>query len=132
MRKLLVLLLFIGLISCEKQKIENTDCEVFLFGLSTLDESTLKSEVEKLTADLNPHPTDEDLLGHSGNLLTLVDRLNEQCEGFTASLLCYACRYSYPAQSEILIAFAVDGIQQEVTISIHTPENDILRFAGVQ
>jgi hypothetical protein len=131
MKKLLTLLLLVGFISCEKQEIESIDCEVFIAGLATLDEGMVKSEVEKLTVDLNPHPSDEDLLGHSGNLQTLIDRLNDGCEDYTASLLCYACIYTYPAQSEILIEFFVNGNKQEVVIAIHTPENDILRFAGI-
>lgn len=131
MKKLLTLLLFIGILSCEKQEIESIDCENFIYGLSTLNENIVKTEIEKLTVDLNPHPTDEDLLGHSGNLETLIDRLNSGCEEYTASLLCYACIYTYPAQSEILIEFFAGSNKQTVTIDIHTPENDILRFAGI-
>lgn len=131
MKKLLTLLLFIGILSCEKQEIESIDCENFISGLSTLDENIVKTEIEKLTVDLNPHPTDEDLLGHSGNLEILIERLNSGCDEYTASLLCYACIYTYPAQSEILVEFFIGGNQQTVTIDIHTPQNDILRFAGI-
>ena len=131
MKKLLTLLFLIGFISCEKQEIESIDCEVFINGLNIMDESIVKSEIEKLTADLQPHPSDEDMLGHSGNLQMLIDRLNNGCDGYAASLLCYACKEGYPVQSEILIELITGGNGQEVTINIHTPENDILRFAGM-
>lgn len=131
MKKLIAILLLAGLFSCEKQEIESVDCEIFIAGLSAMDENIVKTEIEKLTVDLNPHPAGEDVLGHSGNLQTLVDRLNSGCNDFTASLICYACIYTYPAQSQIALEYHKDGNLQLVTINIHTPENDILRFAGI-
>jgi hypothetical protein len=131
MRKLLALFLLAGLLSCEKQDIESIDCEAFVAGLNTLDENIVKPEIEKLTADLSPHPTDEDLLGHSGNMQTLIDRLNSGCDDYSVSLVCYACIETYPVQSEILVEFFIGGSKQTVSIDIHTPENDILRFAGI-
>lgn len=131
MKKLFAFILLIGFISCEKQEIESIDCDVFITGLSTMNESIIKSEIEKLTVDLKPHPSDEDILGHSGNLQTLIDRLNDGCDTYTASLICYACIETYPAQSEILIEFYMNSRKYDVTIDIHTPENDILRFAGI-
>lgn len=131
MKKLLALLLLAGLLSCEKQDIESIDCESFISGLELRDENIVKSEIEKLTVDLSPHPTDEDLLGHSGNLQILIDRLNSGCDGYSVSLACYACIETFPAQSEILVEFFAGGSRQSVTIDIHTPENDILRFAGI-
>jgi hypothetical protein len=131
MKRLIPLILLAILISCEKQEIESIDCEVFISGLGLLDENIVKTEIEKLTVDLTPHPAGEDALGHSGNLQILVDRLNEGCSAFTASLLCYACIYTYPAQSELRISFYLNGNKEEVIIDIHTPENDILRFAGI-
>jgi hypothetical protein len=131
MKKLLTLLLLTGLLSCEKQDIESLDCDLFITGLNTMDENILKSEIEKLTVDLSPHPSDEDRIGHSGNLQTLIDRLNAGCDGYSVSLICYACIETYPAQSEILVDFFVGGSKQTITIDIHTPENDILRFAGI-
>jgi hypothetical protein len=131
MKKLLTLLLLAVLISCEKQDIENIDCEAFISALNTMDENILKSEIEKLTIDLSPHPSDEDIIGHSINLQTLIDRLNSGCDAYTASLLCYACIETYPVQSEILLEFYFGGGKQTVAIDIHTPENDILRFAGI-
>jgi hypothetical protein len=132
MKKLLVLLLFVGIVSCEKKEIESINCDIFMDGLSSLNETIVKAEIEKLTVDLSPLPSSEDILGHSGNLQTLIDRLNSGCETYTASMLCYACAYTYPAQSKILIEFFVGGNKQSVTIDIHTPENDILRFAGIE
>ncbi len=132
MKKLLVLVLLAGLVSCEKQKIEPIDCEAFISGLIALDENTVKTEIEKLTVDLKPQASAEDVIGHAGNLQTLIDRLNSGCDDYTASILCYACIYTYPAQSEVLIEFFSGGSKKQVTINIHTPENDILRFAGAQ
>ena len=131
MKKLLVLILLAGLVSCEKKDIENIDCEIFISALSAKYETAIKEEIEKLMVDLNPIPTDEDAIGHSGNIQTLIGRLNSDCDNYTASLLCYACIYTHPAQSEILIEFFYGGSKQEISILIHTPENDILRFAGV-
>ena len=107
------------------------DCESFINGLITMDENLVKSEIEKLTVDLYPHPAEEDLIGHAGNIQTLIDRINAGCDDITASLICYACIYTYPAQSEILIEYFDQGHRKEVIIDVHTPENDILRFAGL-
>lgn len=132
MKKLLVLILLAGLVSCEKKEIQSIDCEVFIFGLNAKDESIVKEEIAKLMVDLNPRPTPEDAIGHSGNFQTLISRLNSDCDACTASLVCYACIYTHPAQSEVLIEFISGGSKKEATLLIHTPENDILRFAGIQ
>ena len=132
MKKLLVFVLLAGLVSCEKKDIESIDCEMFISGLNARDESIVKKEIEKLLVDLSPHPTEEDVIGHSGNLQTFISRLNSGCDDYSASLQCYACIYTHPAQSEVLIEFSSGASKQGAKILIHTPENDILRFAGIQ
>jgi hypothetical protein len=117
----------IVMLACGKEEIQSVDCDKLYEAALSLDENVLKIEIEKLTANLHPSPTAEDFIGHSANLQTLVDRLNENCENYTASIECYTCIYTFPAQSEVSIDFN-DG--HTILIYLHTPEKDILRFAG--
>lgn len=128
MRKLVLLIIFIVFISCEKDKVQSIDCDNFYVGVTTLNENMVKAEIEKLTVDLEPTITTEDAIGHIGNIQILVERLNNNCDNYTAKKGCYACIFTFPAQSELLIEFISGG---RYIIDLHTPENDILRFAGV-
>ena len=128
MKKIGLFIFLLVFAACDKEKVEDINCENFYEGCTTLNESIVKNEIEKLTVDLDPVPSPEDMLGHLANLNTLIDRLNNNCDNYEASQLCYACIETYPLQSEILIEF-FSG--EHVIIDIHTPEKDILRFAGV-
>lgn len=123
----LIIILVVVLVSCNKEEVQDIDCEKFYTASLTVDEKTLKDEIEKLTVDLSPAPIPEDPLGQMSNLKVLVDRLNENCDNYTASINCYACIETFPAQSEILLEFT-DG--HNIIIDLHTSEKDILRFAG--
>ncbi|MGD2033461.1 MAG: hypothetical protein PVF73_00280 [Bacteroidales bacterium] len=131
MRKIFVYTLLLLLLACEKEKVGVLDCNSFREGLLQENNETVRSEIEKLTPDLQPFPTPEDAIGHMTNVQTLTERINSNCGDFTASVLCYACIETYPPLSLIEIEFVSDGEPVSVTISIVTSENDVLRFGGL-
>ncbi len=131
MKKILFFATLIILTTCKKDVIESPDCELLQTGLAELNDEIVKSEIEKLTADLHPHPFAEDLIGHMQNLQTLADRLGGDCNQLTTSIVCYACIETYPPTSEILVEFEYEGVINKVIIDIVTSDSDILRFGGV-
>ena len=118
-------------LTCNKEKLESPDCEKLLSGLAELNENLVKNEVEKLTVDLHPQPSAEDQIGHIVNIQTLAERIGSNCNQLTTSVTCYACIYTYPPQSEILVEFEYDGSMKNIVIDIVTSDNDILRFGGL-
>ena len=133
MKKILLLAIVALLVTCDKDLIENPDCEMLQTGLAELNETLVKNEIEKLTADLHPQPYSEDMIGHMVNVQTLADRINEKCSQLTTELVCYACNLTtYPATSEISVEFNYEGQTQLVYIYIFTPDSDILRFGGLE
>lgn len=132
MKKIFYLVFIFTLFSCGKDKIENPDCEKLQAGLTELNETLVKNEIEKLTIDLHPQPTSEDLIGHMANIKALADRISEKCNQLTTEVVCYTCSYdTYPATSEISVEFDYEGQTHLVYIYIFTPANDILRFGGL-
>jgi hypothetical protein len=123
--------LVLMLVSCGKEIVNNPDCDNLISGMAGQDEQLVKTEIEKLTADLVPKPLAEDPLGHSANLNELVSRLNSQCNDVVASVVCYACIETYPAISEIKMEYTVSGNLKSCIIDLMTPENDIMRYAGM-
>jgi hypothetical protein len=131
MKKAVFFAILIIITSCKKDTIEHPDCELLKTGLAELNENIVKNEIEKLTADLHPHPDPEDVIGQMQNLRTLADRLGSYCSGLTISVLCYGCIYTFPAMSEILVEFEYEGTTKKVVIDIITSDKDILRYGGV-
>jgi len=131
MNKLFYIATILIVISCKKDVIESPDCKRLRTGLLELNESIVKQEIEKLTADLHPQPQAEDPTGHMYNLQILVDRLNNDCSEFIASVSCYACIETYPPMSEVLVEFEEAGETRKVIIDLVTSGEDILRFGGI-
>lgn len=131
MRNIFAILLILGLYACEKDKVGNLDCLNFQTGIVERNEAVISDEIEKLTPDLEPLPTPEDLIGHMANLNTLVDRINYDCEEINASILCYACIETYPLQSEIEVEFNYENTTIRIILDIITSESDILRYGGM-
>ncbi len=131
MKKIVYIAIVLLLFTCKKDVIENPDCESLRTGLIELNDNIVKNEIEKLTADLHPQPYSEDLIGHMNNLQTLADRISSDCNQFTASVACYACIYTHPPTSEILVEFEYDGETYKIIIDIITSSEDILRFGGL-
>lgn len=100
MRKFLLLLpLAILALGCEKDNSER--CEGLRTAVQNDDIGAVKEIVNRLTADLNAQAataTDPD--GHYNTYLTLIDRLNDECD-LNATGVCYACIDTYPGTSEI-------------------------------
>lgn len=100
MRKLLLLLplAFLGL-GCEKDNSER--CEGLRIAVQNDDLGTVKDIIFRFTSDLNAQaPTATDPDGHYNTYLTLIDRLNDECD-MDATGVCYACIDTLPGTSEI-------------------------------
>ena len=131
MRRVVFVILALTLAACHKEVVENPDCENLKQGILNDDLQAVKTEVEKLTVDLHPIKNAEDEIGHSQNIISLINRLNTSCETIVVSFDCYACLESFPAQSRILIEFNDGSRQVTRYIQLFTPENDILRFSDL-
>ena len=127
---LIVFLLF--LISCEKEdKIVNPDCANFTEALIYLNSDSVKKVIDKLTIDLNPDVKEDDNWGQRENISLLIERLNSQCENISANLSCYACIYTLPPQSEIIISIDSARVQIKRVVDILTPKDNILKYMNV-
>ena len=132
MRATILLMAIFTLWACNKDQIENPDCEKLQVGIIDQDESLIKDEIEKLTEDLEPRPNLEDAFGHKNNLDKLVERLNDKCNTLEASVECYACLVTtFPAISEIKVVFTYNSVNYAAIIELFTPAEDILRYAGM-
>ena len=80
----------------------------------------------KLVTDLKPKVTANDRFGHKENLSILINRLNTQCTSINAELICYACIYTNPPQSEILVSTDSIGVTIKRIMDISTPEDAVL------
>ncbi len=123
---LVLLLLFVG---CNKDDddMSQINCPQLQLSLINYVDEELNNEVNKLSQDLFPTPTDLDEFGQFENLKTLVERLNANCPQLRAELFCYACIETFPVQSEILVNFNFLGINYERIIDISTPDDAVLR-----
>ena len=102
---------------------ENLDCDNLKAGIINMDSDIVKSEINKLVTDLEPVITDSDNIGHKENLDLLIEQLNTQCDNVSAELICYACIYTNPAQSEILVTTDSLGITIDRVVDISTPKD---------
>lgn len=129
---LLIISTIIVLTSCEEEdKVEGIDCEVLSEALVNSHSENLKVEIDKLTSDLKPHVSNSDSYGHNENLITLINRLNSQCENIEVSIECYACIKTNPPQSEISISIDSLGIEVCRIIDILTADDKILSFSSI-
>jgi len=125
----LILFFIIFIFSCDKltnHEIEIIACDRLQMGIIYLNSEMVNSEVNKLVKDLKPVKNDSDHFGHKDNLDKLITRLNAVCDKITAELICYACIYTNPPQSEILVATDSAGTVIYRAIDIQTPNDDIL------
>ena len=118
------------LVGCSKNDEDNDqleiDCNELKAALVNFNSEQLNFEINKLTQDLLPSPTQSDEIGHFNNLNTLVDRINSNCPQIIATKECYACIETIPVQSEIKVMFDSLGNQIERIIDISTPSDRIL------
>lgn len=124
-------ILILAPVSCEKNKsAETRDCSALKNGLLLMDSDAVGSEVSKLTDNLQPLPSTEAEPGHLKNLQTIINEINT-CDGLSAELSCYACIYTLPPESEIIVMVDSAGNDVRRVLDIKTPLNDVLSFAGI-
>lgn len=134
--KTLLTILSIGLLftACKKSNdgpAGHINCEALKVGLSNNDESTVAAEVNAAAADLLPaSPTPDDEYGQAHNIQILVQRLSDRC-GLTATLLCYSCIETYPAQSEIRVTFTENGMIYDRILDISVDPQHMLIFRAM-
>lgn len=90
-----------------------------------------KPIIDGLVNDLSPNLDQDDSFGHQENLSTLIERMNNLCGDLSASEICYACIYTLPAQSEILVELDSVGVQIRRVLDISTPEDGLLELVGM-
>ena len=110
---------------------ENIDCDNLKTGIVNTDSEIVKVEINKLVTDLVPVITDSDPLGHKDNLALLIEQLNIQCDNITAEMLCYACIFTNPPQTEILVTTDSLGTDIHRIIDIVTPDDDQLSMRTI-
>jgi NCAIR mutase (PurE)-related protein len=119
--------------SCEqKDNSSETDlnCENVKGGIINTDNAIIKTEISKLTTDLNPKPTANDEWGHSANFTTLITRLNA-CNQITAVSVCYACIKTLPPISEILVKTDSAGVQVQRYLDLKTSAESNLEIIAI-
>jgi hypothetical protein len=120
------------LMSCDKENLKaNIDCESLTNGLLVCSIEQVKTEMDKVTEDLFPEPTDNDQIGQRENINLLIERLNSQCATIEAKLKCYACVKTLPAQSEIAVSLDSLGVKVEKVLDISTPDDEKLAFIRI-
>ena len=128
--RIFIILLTVLLIGCSKNDknddLLEIDCDELKAALVNFNSEQLNFEINKLTQDLPPSPTQSDDIGHFKNLNTLVDRINSNCPLIIATKECYACIETNPVQSEIKVMLDSLGNQIERIIDISTPRDGIL------
>lgn len=122
MRKFLLLLpLALLALGCEKDNSER--CEGLRVAVQNDDIATAKDIVNRLTEDLNAQaPTATDPYGHYNNYLTLIDRLNDECD-VNATEVCYACIQTLPETSEIKLVIPLGTHSQTRIIDIRPDQS---------
>jgi hypothetical protein len=135
-----ILTAFLGLsllllAACDKKN--NVDaaasfnCQNFKTGIISDSSAMVGVEVNKLCEDLMPAaitPTDE--YGQAQNINVLVQRLSQKCD-ITATLVCYACIKTLPAQSEIRISINQNGTVYNRTLDITVTQQNMLIYSGM-
>ena len=122
-----VSILVICLCACEKDNDDfNIDCNNLVEGIINMDSDAVRKEINELTVDLEPSPTEDDNIGHRKNFDLLINHLNSSCEQISAQMICYACVKTWPVQTELKVTVDSSGVPVTRTIDITTPENNIL------
>jgi len=106
------------------------DCLSFKTGVGIGDYNMVAAQISTLTSDLYPSLVASDQYGQRENLQVLANRLEQQCD-VVASVICYACIETYPAQSEIRVAFTLNGISYNRILDIAVDDQRMLVFAGM-
>ena len=74
--------------------------------------------------------TTADEYGQAQNINILVQRLSQKCD-ITATLVCYSCIETLPAQSEIRISINQNGVTCDRTLDISVTPQHMLTYVGM-
>ncbi len=108
----------------------SSPCESLQDDLISFNLKDVKDQLDPWLADLNPNPTGEDPTGQHNNLITFVNHLNDVCD-LDATMDCYVCIKTLPAQTEIIVRIhSLGGIVQRV-IDISTPDSAVMTIVNV-
>lgn len=119
--------------ACKKNKLDPAafNCQNFKTGIMNDSSDMVGIEVNKLCEDLMPvAATPADEYGQAQNINILVQRLSEKCD-VTATLVCYACIETLPAQSEITISINQNGTVYNRTLDITVTQQNMLIYNGM-
>lgn len=136
MKSLMILLTACLLFTaCKKSEDGNPpsaiNCEALKLGLITNDETLVAAEINAAAADLMPNaPTAADEYGQAQNINILLQRLSQKC-GLKATLLCYSCIETLPAQSEIRISFSQNAMTYDRVLDISVDGQNMLVFRAM-
>lgn len=125
MKKIIVLVVSISLLSTCKKNTNNENCFDLLQAIKENDIEVVKREINKMAIAFVPAITATDPHGHQQNITKLANKINEQC-GISAVVFCYACIQTLPEQSEIEISFMHNGILVHKKVDITTNINNRL------
>lgn len=135
--KTLLTTLGLGLLllaSCDKKNpgaAAAFNCQDFKTGIANDSSAMVGVEVNKLCEDLMPvTPTTADEYGQAQNINVLVQRLSQKCD-VTATLVCYSCIETLPAQSEIRISVNQNGTVYNRTLDISVTQQNMLVYIGM-
>ncbi len=90
----------------------------------------LKAELNQRLSGLQPKPSEGDPTGHRDNLIFFVEQLKSGCN-LDASIECYACIYTFPAQSEVNIMIDSSGHVMKRVLDISTPESGVMTVINI-
>jgi hypothetical protein len=127
-----IVIILISIACVRKENLPNfgVNCDLLKTGIINYDQSSVRTEISKLTADLTPISIAGDTFGQLNNLDKLIDRISK-CGNVTAELRCYACIETYPEQSEIILKTDSSGIQIQRVMDISTSNKEPLKFGGL-
>jgi hypothetical protein len=95
-----------------------------------LEHAELTSFINAQLGTFPPNPTDADPLGHEQNLNTFASGLVEFCD-LAVEVECYACIFTLPAQSHVLIQLDSFGTVVSRTLDIRTPEDMVMTLQNI-
>ena len=107
-----------------------TPCEILEENILILNNTPVTEVINLWLSGLQPLPTSGDPIGHSMNLISLVDRLKSECH-FDAVVECYACIETLPVLSEVSILMDSSGIEIKRVLDIRTPESTVMTLTNI-
>ena len=129
---ILIVIILISIACVRKENPPNygLNCDLLKTGIINYDQSSVRTEISKLTTDLTPVPITGDTFGQLNNFDKLIDRINK-CGNMTAELSCYACIETNPPTSEIILKTDSSGVQIQRVMDISTSNKESLKFGGL-